>query len=79
MNNQNQKTEQEIRKSKELMLDRLDSLHQSMAFLYSSMLENFGDDTDKILMAQFNTIDDLIEKLHKNAMTAMNKKIEEAK
>ena len=79
MNNQNQKTEQEIRKSKELMLDRLDSLHQSMAFLYSSMLENFGDDTDKTLMEQFNTIDDLVEKLHKNAMTAMNKKIEEAK
>lgn len=78
MNHENQRTEQEIRKSKRLMLDRFASLDQSMAFLYSSLMENFGDEPNNSLMRQFNTIDDLMEKLMKNSMARMNEKIREA-
>lgn len=77
--NKTTRTEQQVRQAKMHMLDKFDAVADAMTKLYSSMTNEFRDDTNNDeLMDEFYALDDAVEKLQKKVMVAMNDKISEA-
>lgn len=70
------RTEQEIRESKEQMLDRFDDVKEAMGKLDSKLMSEFDD--NKNIQEMFEALREALSELQTEAMISMNEKIEEA-
>lgn len=70
------RTEQEIRESKEQMLDRFDDVKEAMGKLDSKLMSEFDD--NKNIQEMFEALREALSELQTEAMIGMNEKIEEA-